>query len=45
MAWGARRGAIAAGLQVQADNHVAQSVYRRLRFDREFYRYRYRRAP
>lgn len=45
MAWGAARGATAAGLQVQIDNAAAQSVYRRLGFDCELYRYRYRRAP
>jgi GNAT superfamily N-acetyltransferase len=45
MVWGATRGATAAGLQVQVENAAAQSVYRRLGFDRELYRYHYRRAP
>ena len=42
MAWGASRGAGAAFLQVQADNHAAIRVYDRLGFDRELYRYHYR---
>jgi len=42
MAWGASRGAGAAFLQVQADNHAAVRVYDRLGFDRELYRYHYR---
>jgi ribosomal protein S18 acetylase RimI-like enzyme len=45
MAWGAARGALAAGLQVQADNVAAQALYRRLGFARELYRYHYRRGP
>jgi RimJ/RimL family protein N-acetyltransferase len=45
MAWGAARGALAAGLQVQADNAAAQALYRRLGFARELYRYHYRRGP
>ena len=42
MAWGASRGAGAAFLQVQTDNHAAIRVYDRLGFDRELYRYHYR---
>jgi len=42
MAWGASRGAGAAFLQVQTDNHAAVRVYERLGFDRELYRYHYR---
>ena len=45
MAWGASRGAGAAFLQVQADNHAAVRVYQRLGFDRELYRYHYRTLP
>jgi ribosomal protein S18 acetylase RimI-like enzyme len=45
MAWGATEGARAAGLQVQADNASAQALYRRLGFERELYRYHYRKAP
>jgi N-acetylglutamate synthase len=45
MAWGASRGADAAFLQVQADNHAAVRVYDRLGFDRELYRYHYRTLP
>jgi len=45
MAWGALRGAGAAFLQVQADNHAAVRVYDRLGFDRELYRYHYRTLP
>jgi GNAT superfamily N-acetyltransferase len=45
MAWGARQGARAAGLQVQADNASAQALYRRLGVGRELYRYHYRKAP
>lgn len=42
MAWGASRGAGAAFLQVQTDNHAAVRVYERLGFERELYRYHYR---
>lgn len=42
MAWGASRGADAAFLQVQTDNHAAVRVYERLGFNRELYRYHYR---
>ncbi|MGZ3276178.1 MAG: GNAT family N-acetyltransferase [Caulobacteraceae bacterium] len=45
MAWGAKQGARAAGLQVQADNAAAQALYRRLGLGRELYRYHYRKAP
>ena len=45
MAWGARSGARAAGLQTQADNASAQALYRRLGLDRELYRYHYRKGP
>ena len=45
MTWGAAQGAGRAGLQVQAENAAAQSVYRRLGFDRELYRYHYMRQP
>ena len=45
MVWGASRGAGAAFLQVQADNHAAVRVYDRLGFDRELYRYHYRTLP
>jgi GNAT superfamily N-acetyltransferase len=45
MAWGAAHGARAAGLQVQADNAAGLKLYRRLGFDRELYRYHYRKAP
>ena len=44
-AWGAGRGARAAGLQVQADNAPAQTLYRRLGLGQELYRYHYRKAP
>ena len=44
MAWGAGQGARAVGLQVQADNASAQTLYRRLGVERELYRYHYRRA-
>ena len=42
MAWGRARGAEAAVLQVQADNHPAVRLYQRLGFSRELYRYHYR---
>jgi GNAT superfamily N-acetyltransferase len=42
MAWGRSRGAGAAFLQVQADNHPAVRAYERLGFSRELYRYHYR---
>jgi RimJ/RimL family protein N-acetyltransferase len=45
MAWGAGQGARAVGLQVQADNVSAQTLYRRFGFERELYRYHYRKAP
>ena len=45
MLWGGAQGAVRAGLQVQADNAAGQAVYRRLGFNRELYRYHYRRAP
>ncbi len=45
MAWGAAQGARATGLQVQADNAAGLRLYQRLGFDRELYRYHYRRAP
>jgi RimJ/RimL family protein N-acetyltransferase len=45
VAWGARQGARAVGLQVQADNLAAQALYRRLGLGQELYRYHYRKAP
>jgi ribosomal protein S18 acetylase RimI-like enzyme len=45
MEWAAGQGAQGACLQTQADNHAAQTLYRRLGLGRELYRYHYRRGP
>ncbi len=45
MDWGADRGCEGAALQVSEDNAPARALYRRLGFDRELYRYHYRRGP
>jgi ribosomal protein S18 acetylase RimI-like enzyme len=43
--WACGQAAHGAALQVVADNHAAHSLYRSLGFDRELYRYHYRREP
>lgn len=45
VAWAKEAGARAACLQVQMDNAPARSLYSSLGFDREVYRYHYRRRP
>lgn len=45
IAWGWRAGARAACLQVQLDNAAALTLYTSLGFQRELYRYHYRRRP
>jgi GNAT superfamily N-acetyltransferase len=44
MGWGARQGAHGVCLQTEAHNLGAQALYRGLGFDRELYRYHYRRG-
>lgn len=44
MAWGAGQGARAVGLQTQADNLAAHTLYHRLGIGQELYRYHYRKA-
>ncbi|ACB96893.1 GNAT family N-acetyltransferase [Beijerinckia indica] len=43
MDWAKRQGAHGGCLQVEAENAPARALYRSLRFDRELYRYHYRR--
>jgi ribosomal protein S18 acetylase RimI-like enzyme len=43
--WACGQAARGAALQVVADNHPAHLLYRSLGFDRELYRYHYRREP
>jgi N-acetylglutamate synthase len=45
MAWAINEGANGVCLQVEADNAVAQRLYRNMGLTRELYRYRYWRAP
>lgn len=45
MARGRARGGQGACLQVSADNDAGRALYRKLGFDREAYRYHYRRGP
>jgi ribosomal protein S18 acetylase RimI-like enzyme len=45
IAWGRSAGADAACLQVQLDNTAALALYASLGFERELYRYHYRRRP
>jgi N-acetylglutamate synthase len=44
-AWGKRNGATVAGLQVEADNTPARTLYHAIGMTTELHRYHYRRAP
>ncbi|MFT4274758.1 MAG: GNAT family N-acetyltransferase [Rhodopseudomonas sp.] len=45
LAWASRQGATGACLQVVTDNTAGRALYAGLGFDRELYRYHFRRAP